>query len=602
MPVIVRGDASSDVGALVNAAGGRVRADLGIIDAVAADMPADRVDELARADGVRWLSLDAGVSSTDDHGDGARDRSTDAQPRSVYPEEIGADHLWDDGDQGQGVGVAVVDTGIVNSRDFGDGRVVATLPRDAERGDGYGHGSHVAGLIAGDGTRSDGRYEGVAPGANLINVRVGDDAGAATISDVISGLQLVLENQRRFNIRVVNLSLRVDVPQSYTTDPLDAAVEFLTFRGILVVAAAGNTGSVADAVSYAPGNDPFVLTVGAVDDAGTEGLADDAVPSWSSRGTTQDGFAKPDVYAPGRHLVSVLSPRSVLAQEMPESIVGRYYMQLSGTSMAAAVASGAAALVIHEHPDWTPGQVKKALVEGAASLPADASAHVVQADTSAASRQSATPARLSRRTCSCFKRRASRTLRASSGARSSGAASSGVPSSGEASAGAPSSGEASGGALYQNDTPHVAERDPASKDAVVSDGPRRPGLLVAYVIATAIAGVALTAWGVTDATSHDALMLIALVIAACGAELFAVELFVDSHVSVSGAVLMAAGAIFGMWGVAATALPIIVAGHVRCRLAAVQGRVQLRRADDRRRGVRRGVSRARWQCQRDEPV
>ncbi len=383
VPVVVRGDASSDIGALVNDAGGSVRADLGIIDAVAADVPAGRVDELARADGVRWISLDAGVSSTDDHGDGARDRSTDAQPRNVYPEAIGADQLWDEGDRGQGVGVAVVDTGIVNSRDFGDGRVVATLPRDAERGDGYGHGSHVAGLIAGDGTRSDGRYEGVAPGANLINVRVGDDTGAATISDVISGLQLVLENQRRFNIRVVNLSLRVDVPQSYTTDPLDAAVEFLTFRGILVVAAAGNTGSAADAVSYAPGNDPFVLTVGAVDDAGTESLADDAVPSWSSRGTTQDGFAKPDVYAPGRHLVSVLSPRSVLAQEMPESIVGRYYMQLSGTSMAAAVTSGAAALVSHEHPDWTPGQVKQALVEGAATLPADASAHVIQADTSA---------------------------------------------------------------------------------------------------------------------------------------------------------------------------------------------------------------------------
>ncbi|TAK57455.1 MAG: hypothetical protein EPO22_12255 [Dehalococcoidia bacterium] len=383
VPVIVRGEAASDAAAIVAEAGGSVRAQLGIIDAVAADVPANGIGDLARTDGVRWLSLDAGVSSTDDHGDGARDRSTDAQPRNVYPEAIGADELWDEGDRGQGVGVAVVDTGIVNSRDFGNGRVVATLPRDADRGDGYGHGSHVAGLIAGDGTRSDGRYEGVAPGANLINVRVGDDSGAATISDVITSLQLVIENQRRFNIRVVNLSLRVDVPQSYTTDPLDAAVEFLTFRGILVVAAAGNTGSDADAVSYAPGNDPFVLTVGAVDDAGTAGLRDDSVPSWSSRGTTQDGFAKPDLYAPGRHLVSVLSPRSVLAQEMPESIVGRYYMQLSGTSMAAAVTSGAAALVIEEHPGWTPGQVKQALVQGAATVPGDASARVVQVDTSA---------------------------------------------------------------------------------------------------------------------------------------------------------------------------------------------------------------------------
>lgn len=378
VPVIVQGSPGTDLGSLVAGAGGTVRADLSIIGGVAADVPAGRIASLARADGVRWVSLDAGVSSTD-----RPDSSTASPPRNVYPQEIGADQLWAQGDQGGGIGVAVVDTGIVNSKDFGDARIVATLPRNAGRGDGYGHGSHVAGLIAGDGARSDGRYVGVAPDANLIDVRVGDNSGNATVSDVISGLQLVLENQHRYNIRVVNMSLSVDEPQSYTTDPLDAAVEFLTFRGILVVAAAGNTGTAPDAVSYAPGNDPFVLTVGAVDDMGTPAVGDDAVPSWSSRGVTQDGFVKPEVYAPGRHLISVLSPHSVLAEEFPQDVVGRYYLELSGTSMAAAVTSGAAALVIEEHPGWTPGQVKQALIQGAVALPTDTSTHVVQADTSA---------------------------------------------------------------------------------------------------------------------------------------------------------------------------------------------------------------------------
>ena len=384
IPVIVQSDASTDPRALVTATGGVVQSDLGIIHAVAADVPADRLPLLASARNTAWISLDGPVSSTDDHSDGDRDRSAVAAPANVYPQEIGADHLWNDGDQGQGLAVAVVDTGIVNSRDFGDRRIVATISKDRSPGDGYGHGSHVAGLIGGDGTRSDGRYEGVAPQTNLVNVKVGDNTGAATVSDVINGLEFVLENQHRYNIRVVNLSLRTDIAQSYTTDPLDAAVELLTFRGILVVVAAGNTGTVSDAVSYAPANDPFVLTVGAVDDAGTPDIVDDAVPSWSSRGTTQDGIAKPEVYAPGRHLVSVLSPRSVLAQEMSANIVGRYYLQLSGTSMAAGVASGAAALVIHQHPDWTPGQVKQALVQGSADLPADSSASIIQVDASAA--------------------------------------------------------------------------------------------------------------------------------------------------------------------------------------------------------------------------
>jgi serine protease AprX len=382
VPLIVQSAPTADGAALVRDAGGEVRGDLGIIHAVAASIPADRLEALAATRGVTWISLDGPVTSTGKRDGAADDSETDsAGPLSVYPQEIHAGGAWSDGDHGEGVAVAVVDTGIVRSKDFGDpSRVVATFAKNGSQGDGYGHGSHVAGLIGGDGTRSDGRYAGVAPGVNLVNVKVGDDTGAATISDVINGLEFVFVNKDRLNIRVVNLSLSADTPQSYTTDPLDAAVEFLTFRGILVVAAAGNAGAAADAVSYAPANDPFVLTVGAVDDRGTGAIADDTVPSWSGRGVTQDGFAKPDLSAPGRHLVSVLSPGSVLALQAPESVVGKRYMQLSGTSMAAGVTSGAAALVFNAHPGWTPGQAKSALVSGAAQLPLDASARIVQVD------------------------------------------------------------------------------------------------------------------------------------------------------------------------------------------------------------------------------
>lgn len=378
VPVIVQAAPSADPAALVRAAGGDIRSPLGLIHAVAAEVPGSRLQSLAATAGVSWVSLDAPVAST---GKGSQ---SDALPPSVYPDEVHAPPVWKSGNRGDSIGVAVVDTGIVASGDFsssgGASRVIASVSKDGTSGDGYGHGSFVAGLIAGNGNASGATYQGVAPAANLIDVKVGDASGTASVSDVINGLQFVLDNKDAYNIRVVNLSLRSSTAESYTTDPLDAAVELLTFRGILVVAAAGNTGTSADAVSFAPANDPFVLTVGALDDAGTGDFKDDTVPWWSSRGTTQDGFAKPELYAPGRRLISVLSPNSVLATQYPGNIVGDGYFTLSGTSTAAGVVSGVAALVFKAHPNWTPGQVKAALVQSAPSLPGESSVKVAQAD------------------------------------------------------------------------------------------------------------------------------------------------------------------------------------------------------------------------------
>jgi serine protease AprX len=295
---------------------------------------------------------------------------------------VSTDKAWGSA-TGKGVGVAVIDTGIAGDLvdfkgDDGNSRVVASVVTN--RGattatDTYGHGTHVAGILAGDGTQRhwsdplDGDYVGIAPEANLISVKASDDAGNATVLDVIYGLQFVVDHRADLNIRVVNLSLESTVQQSYKADPLDAAVESAWFHGIVVVAAAGNHGATPEAANYAPGNDPFVISVGAVDDQGTKQIGDDVPADWSSVGRTQDGFAKPEIMAPGAHMVSTLAPGSVFAGLCPTCIVGGQYIRAGGTSMAAPVVSGVAALVLQRHPDWTPDQVKATLVGTARALP-----------------------------------------------------------------------------------------------------------------------------------------------------------------------------------------------------------------------------------------
>ena len=205
-----------------------------------------------------------------------------------------------------------------------------------------------------------GRYLGVAPEANLVAVKASDDAGNSTILDVINGIAFVVEHRRDFNIRVLNLSLSTDAPQSYKTDPLDAAVEYAWQKGIVVVAASGNRGTTADAVQYAPANDPYVISVGGIDETGNYGKGKRA--DWSSTGRTQDGIAKPEVLAPGAHIVSVLAPDSAFEALCPNCSIGGAYFKAGGTSMAAPVVSGAAALLLQARPTLTPDQVKALLM------------------------------------------------------------------------------------------------------------------------------------------------------------------------------------------------------------------------------------------------
>ena len=271
----------------------------------------------------------------------------------------------------------MVDTGI--QRDLPDFRVSQTNHRsrviasavvnpDAKSArDGYGHGTHVAGIIAGNGAAraaSDplyGKYVGVAPGANLISIKASDDEGNATTIDVIEGLQFAVDHRDELNIRIVNLSLTEDRPQSYRTNPLNAAVEQAWNAGIVVIAAAGNRGSSRNAVDYAPGNDPFVITAGASDDRGTSSLTDDVAASWSSTGTTQDGHAKPDVLAPGAHITSTLASGSSITSMCASCVVGDAYFRMGGSSMATGVVSGAVALLLEDDPSLTPNEAKSAI-------------------------------------------------------------------------------------------------------------------------------------------------------------------------------------------------------------------------------------------------
>jgi len=284
---------------------------------------------------------------------------------------------------GDGVGVAVIDTGIAGDLpDFRDAedpessRVIATAvtnPCARDANDNFGHGTHVSGLIAGNGLhypdRQRGRYMGVAPEADLISVKTSDEDGNTTVLDVIYGIQFAVDHRSQFGIRVVNLSLSSTVAESYLTDPLNAAVESAWFKGLVVVAAAGNDGTQSDAVSYAPGNDPFVITAGATDDRGTWSRDDDVLAPWSSRGLTQDGVQKPDVLAPGARLVAALAPGSDFTDLCPTCVVGGRYFRVSGTSMSTAVVSGVAALMLEEHPDWSPDQVKGAMVATLDNVP-----------------------------------------------------------------------------------------------------------------------------------------------------------------------------------------------------------------------------------------
>ena len=366
LDVIVQSTAGADAaaGALQSATGTGALKKLALVNGVSARIPAARLGALAKV---------PGLSVTPD----APSRSSGSALYSnnqVWPFESGAAKLWPTANAPGPVlpAIAIVDTGVDATRaaDFGT-RILASVNFSSTTptavGDGRGHGTFVAGIAAGQAPG----YAGAAPSAPIVSLRVFDDRGVAKTSDIITACQWILQNKARYNIRVANFSLHSAMPSHFVNDPLDQAVEKLWFNGVTVVAAAGNYGVNGQPVrvGYAPGNDPFVITVGAEDLNGNVGLGNDFAAPWSAYGYTYDGFYKPELAAPGRYMVGPIPATSTLAQEKAANIVAPGYIQLSGTSFAAPVASAAAAYALANHPGWTPDQVKGALMVSAQKAP-----------------------------------------------------------------------------------------------------------------------------------------------------------------------------------------------------------------------------------------
>jgi serine protease AprX len=296
---------------------------------------------------------------------------------------------------GTGIGIAVIDSGISawhddltnhtsklfpygNQRvnkfvDFVNGR---TLPYDDN-----GHGTHVAGIIAGNGYDSYGEKRGIAPDSNVISLKVLDQNGQGTISNIIAALGWVAKNAKTYNIRVVNMSVGAAIHESYWTDPLTLAVKAITDKGITVVTAAGNMGKNAHGqLQYgaitAPANAPWVLTVGASSTNGTLTRSDDTMAGFSSSGPTFIDFdSKPDLVAPGTGTISLATPGSTFYQQKGQFLLtgrplgSKPYLSLSGTSMAAPVVAGTVALMLQANPNLTPNLIKAILQYTAQSYP-----------------------------------------------------------------------------------------------------------------------------------------------------------------------------------------------------------------------------------------
>jgi serine protease AprX len=369
---------SSTAEDLVRSVGGAVTRQLGIIGSFSAQVPAASLGRLSASPAVWKVWGDARLQS-EGYGIGKYD---DIPANSVWKSTVKLGPAQNSY-LGDGVGVALIDTGVVPTPGIRD-RVVALVDLTGE-GDGmdrFGHGTHLAGLILGDPTgATNPLYGGVAPHANLVSVKVAGYDGATDVSVVVAGLQWVVKHKSDYNIRVLNLSFGTDSRQPYSVDPLDYAVEQAWFKGIFVVVSAGNMG-LDDGPVTKPGDDPFVMTVGAADLMGTSTQNDDAVADFSSRGPTQDGFSKPDIVAPGISMLSDRDVNSVIDQQHPLAVVDQTYFKGSGTSQAAAVVSGTAALMAQAWKAMTPDQAKAALMgtadkaittDPATGLPADGS-------------------------------------------------------------------------------------------------------------------------------------------------------------------------------------------------------------------------------------
>jgi serine protease AprX len=380
--VLVRGAAgcATQVAAAITQLGGTVTHSLGVLNGASATVGSDRIAALRSNPCVAAVTLDGSVSLSSI---GTYDPTADTGSLFNTTQIIGAQSYWQAGYTGRGVSVALIDSGVSPVKGLAATPKVINGPDisfDSQSPnlvslDGYGHGTHMASIIAGRDSGAVGtpyagntsNYLGVAPDARIVNVKVADAHGAADVSQVIAGIDWVVqhENDNGMNIGVINLSFGTDSLQSYMIDPLAFAAEAAWRSGIVVVVAAGNGGSTTTSLTD-PAIDPFVIAVGAADTQGTNTTADDTVASFSSAG---NATRSPDLVAPGVHIEGLKVPGSYIDTQFGStaSVNSRWFLG-SGTSQAAAVVSGAAALVLSQYPYASPNQVKYLLTHGATPL------------------------------------------------------------------------------------------------------------------------------------------------------------------------------------------------------------------------------------------
>src|SRR6185503_11233742 len=376
--VIVQSTSSTTnlLGSLLNTVGGLLVSVLANLNIRILDVTVDSVQVLASDPSVSYISLDAPVRSS-----GHITNTTGTQQVRAQKSLLGLNNTLD----GSGVTIAILDSGIDSKhKSFATtGKIKFSKDFTGENrtDDPWGHGTHVAAIAAGDGVPTSGAYEGIAPGANLVNLRVLNSEGVGRVSNVLAALDWLMANKSNYGVRVVNMSLGTPAISSYEDDPICNAVRKLVNAGVVVVAAAGNNGKDADGQKiygaiHCPGNEPSAITVGASNSFGTDARNEDSVTSYSSRGPTRsfsvdsygqvhyDNIIKPDLVAPGNKIIAAEAIGNGLIKKYPELETYKYsttnmkLMYLSGTSMSTPMVAGAAALLLEANSSLTPNMVK----------------------------------------------------------------------------------------------------------------------------------------------------------------------------------------------------------------------------------------------------
>lgn len=322
-----------------------IKHELPLINAYAVEVESGELEEMARSDLVEYISDDARMTSL----------------LNIAAQEVGARIANDTGYTGKGVGIAILDTGIYPHQDLvrPKNRIVAFKDFINNRQTPYddnGHGTFVAGVAAGNGYLSGGKYRGIAPDASLIGVKVMDENGSGDSSDIIAGMQWVVNNKDKYNIRVLSVSLGAKPGSVTKFDPLAVAVDAVWDKGIIVVVAAGNSGPRQNTITT-PGISSKVITVGAVDDKRTIEYEDDKMADFSSRGPVNRRLIKPDLVAPGVNIRSLATNKEYRGTRL--EVMSEPYRNMSGTSVSTPIVSGAAALMLSMNDKLTPDEIKK---------------------------------------------------------------------------------------------------------------------------------------------------------------------------------------------------------------------------------------------------